>query len=85
MLEALRWIRADIALAGADSEKGSELVASKRLLSVFYRFGMIWAESIYDQSAEAVIVRNRDDFLNKRFANLRQIVPRSNSCATRVT
>jgi hypothetical protein len=40
MLEALRWIRSDIALAGADSEKGSELVASKRLLSVFNRIGM---------------------------------------------
>jgi hypothetical protein len=67
ILEELNWIRSNIAPAGMDSEKASELVASKRLVRMFNRIGMVWTERIYDHSPEVVIVRDRDDFLDERF------------------
>lgn len=54
MLEALRWIRSDIAPAGRDSEKASKLVDSKLLVRFFNRVGMVWTERVYDDRAEVV-------------------------------
>lgn len=67
ILEELNWIRSDITPAGTDSEKASELVASKRLVRLFNQIGLVWTDRIYDDSAEVVILRDRDDFLDERF------------------
>lgn len=67
ILVALRWIRLDIAPSGRGLNRASELIASKRLLRVFNRVGRVWTDRTYNDCAEVVIVRDRDDFLDERF------------------
>jgi len=57
----------DIAPSGRGLNRASELIASKRLLRVFNRVGRVWTDRTYNDCAEVVIVRDRDDFLDERF------------------